>query len=104
MSSIAARPSRTAVLGAVLALLLGLWLAGCATEKAEPATPAPPAPDAAAPPAPGGPAGPVPSAAPGVLTTPDGRELYLSPTPPKGKKLRDALGAGKARCKPVRVD
>lgn len=23
-----------------------------------------------------------------VLTTPDGRELYLSPTPPKGKKLR----------------
>jgi len=45
VSSIAARPSRTAVLGAVLALLLGLWLAGCATEEVEPATPAPPAPD-----------------------------------------------------------
>ena len=40
--------------------------------------PAPPAPDAAAPPAPGGPAGPVPSAAPGVLTTPDGWQVIVS--------------------------
>jgi hypothetical protein len=41
---------------------------------------APPAPvaDSAAPPAPGGPAGPVPSAAPGVLKTPDGWVLNVS--------------------------
>ncbi|HNM85194.1 MAG TPA: MspA family porin [Mycobacterium sp.] len=85
----------------VLAPLLGSLPLAQADPPADPpavpvGNPAPP-PDAAAPPAPGGPAGPIPSAAPGVLTTPDGWQVIVSGKDESMEPVASLTGAPTSR-------
>ncbi len=95
---------RIATVASVCVLLpvLGSSPLALADPPADPAVvpagnPGPPAPDAAAPPVPGGPAGPVPSAAPGVLTTPDGWQVIVSGKDESMEPVASLTGAPTSR-------